>query len=74
MINYEELKIGDKIVFNGVPKFYYPMFLSMRDFCDKNLVKGQIYEVADFHVNSSWVSVYLKGFEKEMLNLSFFTK
>jgi len=65
-------KAGDKVIFVGVPDFYYPMFLSMKNFCKNNLVMGETYELSHVDVLSSWVAVYLVGHEKEMLNWGFF--
>lgn len=63
---------GDKVIFIGVPKIYYPQFTNMRAFCEDNLKLGQEYELAEVNVLSSWVSVRLKGFEDTFLNWSFF--
>jgi hypothetical protein len=67
-------EVGDKVTFIGVPQFYYPQFPKMRTFCDANLTVGQEYTIHKLRVNSSWVSVYIVGFEQEMLNWAFFRK
>jgi len=65
-------KTGDKVIFTGCPQFYFPQFACMKTFCDENLTVGQEYIIHKAHVNSSWVTVYLIGFEQDMLNWTFF--
>lgn len=65
-------KSGDKVIFVGCPKFYYPMAVNMRTFCDQNLIVGNEYIIHDAKVWSSWCSVEIKGFEGTFLNWRFF--
>lgn len=71
-INYP--KTGDKLVFHGVPEFYYPSFTNMRKDADDNLEVGKEYTVSKCFVNSSWVTIYLEEFPELMFNLTFFKK
>lgn len=65
-------KSGDRVIFTGCPKFYFPHFINMRTFCDAKLILGQTYIIHDAQVHSSWVSLTLEGFKKETLNWGFF--
>jgi hypothetical protein len=65
-------KAGDEVIFKGCPAVYYPHFTNMKTFCDKNLAAGETYTLAEVNILSSWVAVYLVGYEKEMLNWAFF--
>lgn len=64
-------KAGDKLIFKGVPEFYYPMFIKMRE--DASVLQlGVEYTAKEVRVNSSWVTIYLEEFPETMFNLSFF--
>lgn len=67
---------GEKLKFKGVPEFYYPCFTNLRDDADKYLIVGQEYEIENVIVNSSWVSIYLKGVHNPDVgyNLTFFQR
>ena len=67
----EFLKAGDKLIFKGVPEFYYPMFTNMRDDA-KVLELGVEYIAKEVRVNSSWVTIYLEEYPERMFNLMFF--
>jgi len=64
-------KVGDKIIFTGVPEIYFPHFLKMGEYAREHLVVDREYVLSNIIVNSSWVSTWVEGHE-EMLNLSFF--
>lgn len=64
-------KKGDKLIFKGVPEFYYPMFTNMRDDA-KVLQLGVEYTAKEVRVNSSWVTIYLEEIPETMFNLVFF--
>ena len=71
MNNSQFPKKGDKLVFKGVPEFYYPMFTNMRE--DARVLQlGVEYIAKEVCVNSSWVSIYLEEFPDLMFNLMFF--
>ena len=62
---------GDKVIFKGVPEFYFPNFTNMRK--DAEVLEiGKQYTLSKVRVNSSWVTVYLEEFPDLMLNLGFF--
>lgn len=71
--NYTQ--VGEKVIFSGVPKFYYPHFINMRDRAEKLLELNKEYIVKEVRVYSSWCSISLEGLEGEEtnFNLSFFT-
>lgn len=68
--------IGDKLKFKGVPDFYYPNFTNLKEDADKYLKLGEIYEIEDIIINSSWVSIYLKDTVNPSVgyNLTFFER
>lgn len=65
---------GDKLIFTGVPQFYYPMYVNMGTRAKEVLVEGQEYVARKVEVYSSWCAVWLEGFEneKDCFNLGFF--
>lgn len=65
-------KPGDRVIFVGVPQFYFPQFTCMKKFCDLNLIAGEEYIIHKVQINSSWATVYIVGFEQDMLNWTFF--
>lgn len=66
-------KKGDKLIFKGVPEFYYPCFVNMRD--DARVLQlGVEYTILKCYVNSSWVTIYLEEFPEIMFNLVFFDR
>lgn len=66
-------KKGDKLIFKGVPEFYHPNFVNMRD--DARVLQlGVEYTILKCYVNSSWVTIYLEEFPETMFNLSFFDR
>ena len=71
-----KLLAGDKLKFTGVPDFYYPNYTNLKEDADKYLKIGEIYEIEDIQVNSSWVSIYLKDIVNPSVgyNLSFFER
>ena len=64
-------KPGDKLIFKGVPKIYFPHFIPMGKYARENLIIDKEYALTDIQINSSWVSVFIEG-HSEMLNLTFF--
>ncbi len=64
-------KVGGKITFKGVPKFYYPMFTHIGDYARLNLIINEEYTVIKVEIFSSWNAVYIDGHE-QAFNLSFF--
>lgn len=69
-------KIGDTLIFKGVPEFYYPNFTNLKVYAEKYLVIGESYEIEDVSVNSSWCSIYLKDVVNPSVgyNLTFFER
>lgn len=67
----EKSLIGDSVIFKGVPEFYYPMFIDMRERANSNLVVGQSYKISKLSINSSWSSVELEGIDGKF-NSTFF--
>lgn len=67
---------GDKLIFTGVPDFYYPQFTNLKDDAEKYLTLGEKYEIEKVVVNSSWVSIYLKCVNNPSVgyNLNFFER
>lgn len=68
-------KVGDKLIFKGVPDVYFPHFKCMGEAAKKHLVVDNTYEVERVEVYSSWCSVWLKDnpFYPELgYNRSFF--
>jgi len=65
---------GDKLIFTGVPEFYYPNFVNMRKDAEDRLEINKEYVVSQSRVNSSWVTIYLEEFPDVMFNLGFFKK
>ena len=64
---------GGKLIFNGVPSVYYPMFLNMKTEAEQFLVLGQEYTVSKVEIYSSWCAVWLEGVDqKYYFNLGFF--
>jgi len=64
-------KAGDKLIFKGVPEFYYPNFTNMRE--DARVLQlGVEYTISRCLVNSSWVTIYLEEYPETMFNLGFF--
>lgn len=68
--------VGDKLIFTGVPKFYYPHFTCMKARAEKDLKVNQEYTVRKVEVYSSWCAVWLEGIdgERDNFNLSFFQR
>lgn len=56
-------QVGDKVIFTGVPKFYYPHFIDMGDRARRRLVLNQEYTVTKVEIYSSWCSVEVEGVE-----------
>jgi hypothetical protein len=71
-MNYTFPKAGDKLIFTGVPKFFYPQFTNIGDYANKHLVLGSTYIASKVQVHSSWCSVELEGYGENFFNLSFF--
>lgn len=69
-------KIGDSLIFKGVPELYYPHFTNLKVDAEKYLVVGQKYEIENVIVNSSWCSIYLKDVVNPSVgyNLNFFER
>jgi hypothetical protein len=65
-------KIGDRLTFNGVPKFFYPHFVKVGKYAEENLTKENEYIVTKCEVYSSWCAVWLEGHGDNLFNLSFF--
>ncbi len=67
-------KIGDKVIFKGVPDIYYPMFTCMKKHAEEKLVIGQTYTARKVEVYSSWCAIWLDEVEGDVyFNRTFFT-
>ena len=53
-------KKGDKLIFTGVPEFYYPMFTNIGENARNLMTVGQEYTISKCEVYSSWCCVWLK--------------
>ncbi len=73
---YDFPKVGDKLIFTGVPKFYYPCFTCMKARAERDLIVGQEYTVRKVAVYSSWCAVWLEGIgeEPDNFNIVFFKR
>lgn len=67
-------KNGDKLIFSGVPEFYYPMFTNFRKDAEDNLELEKEYVIKECGINSSWVSIILEEFPELKFNYTFFKK
>lgn len=71
-MKYNFPKVGEGLIFNKVPEFYFPQFVSIGEYAKKNLVEGQTYIVSKVAVHSSWCEIELEGHGDNFFNLSFF--
>jgi hypothetical protein len=65
-------KVGDLLIFTGVPEVYFPMLLPMGDYARENLQVGQPYKVVKVELASSWCPIWVEGHEEHMLSFRFF--
>lgn len=73
VVNGDFPKVGDILIFKGVPEIYYPHYACMGNLAKENLIVGQKYQVRNVEIYSSWCAVWLDGFpDDESYNLSFF--
>ncbi len=54
-------KTGQKVIFKGVPEFYYPMFTNVAADAKRLLGVGEEYTVTKHEIYSSWQSFELEG-------------
>lgn len=68
-----EILTGAKVIFKGVPEFYYPMFTNVGEDARKFLEVGKEYIVTKHEIYSSWQSFELEGipgfYHKEFFKL-----
>ena len=73
-MNYKFPKAGDKLIFTGVPLHFFPHFVTIGEYAEKNLVQGETYIASKVEVHSSWCSLELEGHGENFFNLSFFCR
>lgn len=56
-------RVGDTVIFTGVPEFYYPLFTDMGEAARHRLIEGQEYTVSKVEIYSSWCAIEVEGVE-----------